>query len=423
MIVKLARGHSDLPVDLRGLTVRHLKPTAPVGARDVGTLVGEALDQPLDGPPLEVQVRGAASATVIVPDATRHVGLPEVLPVVLSRLEAAGVDRRRTTVLVACGTHPAVPDAEVSALTGSLPNGVRVVQHDARDDAGLVTAGELEPGVPIRIARVVAEAEVVVTVGTVRHHYFAGFGGGPKMIFPGTAGYAEIQRNHSRVMMPNAEGLPAELDVRCAPGRLAGNPVAEEISHAADLAPPTLALCLVPGTDGRPAWAGAGSWRIAFAAAVERVREWFEVECEPHHLVVASGGGNPSDATLIQAHKGLDAACRFAAPGAEVLFVAALERGLGSEDMVPFVDDPRPEVIRARLSQRWVQYGHTTLRILDKTGRFKVHLYSGLDPELARRLGFHPLPDPSQVIEGWREEFPREAVAVIPGGAVFPRSS
>jgi len=422
MIVKLPRGRSHMPLDLRGLTVRHLKPLAPPGAGDAGALVAAALDAPLDGPPLEARCRGAGSATLVVPDATRDAALPEVLPVVLARLSAAGLDPRRITVLVACGTHPAVGESELVALLGPIPDGVSVRQHDARDGANLVTIGELEPGVPLRVDRSVVEAGAVVTVGTVRHHYFAGFGGGPKMVFPGTAGYAEIQRNHSRVMNRPAGGGPPELDPRCAPGRLVGNPVSEEIARAADLAPPALALCMVSGADGRPAWAGAGSWRTAFEAAVERVRAWFEVDCGPHRLVVASGGGSPSDDTLIQAHKGLDAGCRFAAPGAEVLYVAAMDRGLGSADMEPFVNDPRPDAILARLAERWVQYGHTTLRIVDKTHRFTVYLCSDLDAEIARRLGFRLDHDPSDVIESWRERFPGEAVAVLPGSPVFPRS-
>jgi len=425
VIVKLPRGRDQLPVDLRGLAVRHLRPSAPPGARDVGELVARSLDAPLDGPPLTARLAGARSTTIVVPDATRAAALPEVLPALLERIASAGIEARRTTVLVACGTHPPAEPEELAALLGVLPSGVPVRQHDARRETGLVRVGELESGVPVRLAREVVEADAVVTVGSVRHHYFAGFGGGPKMvfpgIFPGTAGYAEIQANHARVMTVTDGGSPAALDPGCAPGRLEGNPVAEEIAHAADLAPPTLALCLVPGADGRPARAVSGSWRAAFAAAVTQVRAWYEVPAAAHRLVVACGGGAPSDATLIQAHKGLDAACRFAAADAEVLYVAALNRGLGSTDMTPFVADPRPEAILARLAAGWVQYGHTTLRIVDKTSRFRIHLCSGLDPELARRLGFHPAPDPAAVVEGWRERFPGEAVAVLPGGAVYPR--
>ena len=77
-------------------------------------------------------------------------------------------------------------------------------------------------------------------------------------------------------------------------------------------------------------------------------------------IVIADASGAPN---WIQAHKGLDASCRFLADGGEVLFVAALSDGLGSPEMQPFVDDPRPESILATLGENWVQYGHTTLRI------------------------------------------------------------
>jgi nickel-dependent lactate racemase len=202
---------------------------------------------------------------------------------------------------------------------------------------------------------------------------------------------------------------------------LDGNPVAEEIARAADCRPPDCALCLVPGRDGRPAFAAAGPWRIAFAAAVERARSWYEIAGGRFPLVVASAGGGPADATLIQAHKGLDAACRFLDEGGEVLFAADLSSGGGSPDMQPFLDDPRPSAIMQRLAERWVQYGHTTLRLVSLTARYRVHLVSRLDDALARRLGFHPVSDPASIVHGWRRTRGADTVAVIAGQPVFPR--
>jgi nickel-dependent lactate racemase len=202
-----------------------------------------------------------------------------------------------------------------------------------------VKAGNLADGTAIRLHRLAVEASLLITIGGVRHHYFAGFGGGPKMVFPGVGGYREIQTNHARVLRRRDGRL--ERDPGCEPGVLAGNPVAEEIAAAADLRPPDCALCLVPGSDRSPAFAAAGPWRPAFAAAVERARGWYEVDAAQLPLGVASAGGSPSDATLIQAHKGLDAVCRFLEPGGELLFVAELAGGSGSPAMQPFLDDPQ----------------------------------------------------------------------------------
>ena len=261
--------------------------------------------------------------------------------------------------------------------------------------------GEVRPGIPLHLDREAVETDLFITVGAVRHHYFAGFGGGPKMVFPGIAGHDEIQANHSLVLHRKEGRL--ERHPGCEPGILRGNPVAEEIAGAADLRPPDFAVCLVPGRNGGIAWAGAGSWRKAFTLAVERVREWYELPSGRYQRIVASGGGRPGDSTLIQAHKGLDAACRFAEPGAEVVFVAELGSGPGSPAMEPFLADGHRDSILRRLDEHYVQYGHTLLRILEKTGNHRVFLKSSLNRETAIRLGFIPVDDLSEVAERWRD--------------------
>jgi nickel-dependent lactate racemase len=343
-----------------------------------------------------------------------------VLPVVLRLLNRGGIPPHATSVLIATGTHPKPAPQELAALVGSLPEGVHVEVHDCRDEQNLEFVGTLTTGLGVRLNRLVLKTDLLVTIGTVRHHYLAGFGGGPKMVFPGIAGYDEIQANHSRVVESITAGR-YQRHPECEPGVLRGNPVAEEIFEAADLRPPDLAVCLVLGRDGKLAWAGSGPWREAFGSAVERVRMWYEVAApEGSRLLITSAGGSPEDDTLIQAHKALDAACRFVSPGGEVLFVAEIGGGLGSDDMLPFITHPEPETILSRLAHEWVQYGHTTLRLIDKTGRYRVHLHSRLDPGLADRLGFRPVRDPADVINNWRERYPGETVVVVPGSAVYP---
>jgi len=420
VIVKLPFGDDRLNLDLRGMKVRALTPSGPPGRGDVSGLVATALDDPLDGPRLAEIARGRSTATVIVPDATRKAHLSKVLPVIVERLRRAGIEGTSITVLVANGTHPEVGEERVRLLLGAVPDGVRVLEHDSRAVDNLVGVGELRQGIPLRLHRAAVEAELLVTVGSVRHHYFAGFGGGPKMVFPGAGGYEEIQANHARVLRRCGGGF--ERHPGCEPGALEGNPVAEEIMRVADLRPADCAICMVEGREGGVAWAGAGPWRVVFSAAVERVRQWFEATAPPFDLMVASGGGAPSDTTLIQGHIGLDATIRFQAQGGEILYIAALDGGLGSEEMRVFVDDPRPETILERLSGGWIQYGHTTLRLVEKTSGHRVRLFSHLDPSLAQRLGFEPVADPDAVVDGWRNEHPGARVGVMPGAAVYPAS-
>ena len=365
MIIRLPFGQGAVPVDLRGFRIRPLQPEGPKTRSDPAQVVMDAVAKPLSGPSLEVLTRAAGNVVVIVPDSTRSAQISAILPVLSQALMRWGLPPERQTVVVACGTHPHAPPTALESILGKLEPGVTVIQHDSRKISGLVAVGTVAGCREIRLCRQVVEADLLITIGAVRHHYFAGFGGGPKMVFPGVAGYEEIQANHARVF-----DLSGERPIRrpeCEPGRLEDNPVAFEIGEAADLRPPDVAVCLVSGIDGGVAEAVAGPWREAFDVAVARTREMFEVADGQFDLIVASGGGAPSDETLIQAHKGLDAACRFAQSGAEVLFLASMAGGAGSDAIRPFLEDPRPESILKRLAGRWVQYGHTAYRLVEKT--------------------------------------------------------
>jgi lactate racemase len=419
MILRLPYGRGFVTADLRGLHCHELRPSGPRHPHPADRLVEAALDAPVAGPSLADLARGARRVTVLVPDATRRASLPQVLPLVIDRLQRGGVAAGGITVLVACGTHPPADRETLAGLTGPLPPGARVVQHDARDATGLVAVGTLPSGMAVRLNRVAVDADLLLAVSTVQHHYFAGFGGGPKLVFPGVAGYAETQANHARVI--DLSCSPPRRHPACEPGRIGGNPVAEEIGAAASLRPPDFALLLVAGADGRPAWAAGGPLEVTFPQACAKAREWFEVAAGPFTKLVASAGGFPTDHTLIQAHKALDAACRFATPDAEVLFVAACDGGPGSPAMEPFLADPRASAIIARLAEDYVQYGHTTLRLVEKTGAFRVAAKTELPAELAERLGLRPVADVARILDRWRREDPHGVVGLISGPPVYPR--
>ncbi len=419
MIVRLPFGNDTRAVDLRGVRVRALQPSGRSGSPDPAGLAANALDRPLNVAPLVQMAEKRASAVVVVPDSTRACELDRILPEVLGRIRQAGIPDRRVTVLVACGTHPGLDEKALRIHLGPVPESITVLQHNARDSASLVSVGRLSEGLDIRLNGAALEADLLITIGAVRHHYFAGFGGGPKMVFPGIAGYEEIQANHSLVL--DVAQQPPRREPNCEPGVLAGNPVADQIVRAAALRPPDLTLCLVPGVGGGISEAFAGNWESAWAAAIARVQEGFELDRQEFDLVVASGGGAPCDSTLIQAHKGLDAACRFVRPGGEVLYVAEMGLGMGSADMAPFLADPQPDTILSILADRWVQYGHTTLRIVEKTGRCRVHLVSDLASDLAEGLGFMPARSADEVVDSWRDRFEGAIVGVLTGPAVYPR--
>jgi hypothetical protein len=104
-----------------------------------------------------------------------------------------------------------------------------------------------------------------------------------------------------------------------------------------------------------------------------------------------------------------------------VLFLAACDGGPGSPAMEPFLADPRVSAIVTQLAEDYVQYGHTTLRLIEKTGRFRISAKTGLPGELVARLGMRPEADVAAVLDRWREEDPHGTIGLIAGPAVYPR--
>ena len=98
---------------------------------------------------------------------------------------------------------------------------MRVVNHDARDDASLTWLGEHGDGVPVWLNRQWVEADVRITTGFVEPHFFAGFSGGPKLVAPGLAGLETVLTLHDA----RADRRPAAR-----PGAvIEGNPVHDDI--------------------------------------------------------------------------------------------------------------------------------------------------------------------------------------------------
>ena len=55
------------------------------------------------------------------------------------------------------------------------------------DLSAYVDLGRTPQGIPVRVFRPVAEADLRILIGSVLPHLQAGFGGGYKLIFPGTS--------------------------------------------------------------------------------------------------------------------------------------------------------------------------------------------------------------------------------------------
>ena len=122
---------------------------------------------------------------VIVEDKTRK--NPEY-PVLLDRLitDIGTVFHGRIFLVVAYGSHPAHFLRESVDLFGreNLAR-VELVDHNCRDAGNLVKIGEMSSGNPLFINKVVAEADLIISLGDITPHAFAGFSRWAKSDFAG----------------------------------------------------------------------------------------------------------------------------------------------------------------------------------------------------------------------------------------------
>lgn len=320
MKIDLAYGRNGLAVELPQQTDVIAAPLAP-GLGDETAALRTALQQPIGSPPLVDLVQPGDRVVVCHSDITRATPNDRILPVLLAELAAVGIRRRDITLLNALGTHRPQTETELRRMLGdAIVNDYRCLQHNAFDDAGLVPLGKTSFGHPVRVNRLLAEAEVKILTGFIEPHFFAGFSGGPKGILPALAGQESVLTNHGREMI---------ADPRATWGVCEGNPIWEEMRAAALMAQPTFLLNVTLNAHRQITGIFAGDMLAAHKVGRDFVRDNAMVAVsEPYDIVITTNSGYPLDQNLYQCVKGMSAARQIVRQGGAIIMAGACEDGL-----------------------------------------------------------------------------------------------
>jgi nickel-dependent lactate racemase len=291
---------------------------------DLPAAVAEALDAPLGAPPLAELARGARSVAVVVPDATRDCPVATLLPPVLDRLGQAGLRDEQVCVVVGCGLHRTTTPKEKAALVGApLAARLRVVDAQGISQTS-VTLGAVAGGGAIAMNDVVAQADLVVALGIVEPHLYAGFSGGVKAVAIGCAGQETIAWTHHPVFLDQPAVRLCRLD---------GNPFQEALREIAAATALRFALNVVLNDGGAVAGVAAGDPATAQRQLANHHGEaWIRRHEQPFDLVVA-GVPAPKDRSLYQASRAATyvglAARPVVAAGGLIVCCADLPLGVG----------------------------------------------------------------------------------------------
>nr|MBA2731343.1 nickel-dependent lactate racemase [Acidobacteriota bacterium] len=255
--------------------------------------IGEAVDAPVDSPPLEEIVSPGETVLIVVSDATRASGSAQVVNLLVRRLIESGISPIDINIIFATGIHRAVTlEEKRELLTPFIVQRIKTLDHDAYDSSSMIQLGTTERGTPIEVNRALKEHDHVILTGAISFHYFAGFTGGRKSICPGLASAQTIEATHMLALDFERGGRRMGVGT----GLLEGNAVHEECERVAAEVSPSFLINAVIDERDRVVRIYAGGWRAAFRRGCAEYMEEHSVEIEEkREVVVASCGGSPWD--------------------------------------------------------------------------------------------------------------------------------
>lgn len=350
--------------------------------------IGEALDAPVDSPPLEEIVSSGDTVLIVVSDATRASASAQIVNLLVRRLIESGVSPPDINIIFATGIHRAVtPEEKRELLTPFIVQRIKTLDHDAYNPASVIQLGTTKRDTPIEINRALKEHDRVILTGAINFHYFAGFTGGRKSICPGLASAQTIEATHMLALDFEHGGRRKGVGT----GLLEGNAVHEECERVAAEIAPSFLINAVVDERGRAVRIYAGDWRAGFRRGCAEYLEEHSVEIEEkREVVVASCGGFPSDINLIQAHKSLDMAAHACLEGGDIILLAECAENFGRADFLKWFDVPDSPALEDCLRESYEVSGQTAWSLLVKTEKFRVHLVSKLRDEDVRQMGMRP---------------------------------
>jgi nickel-dependent lactate racemase len=414
MIVPIAYGRGELPVDLPPERTCVIKPSPRDGLPDERAALRAALDSPIGCTPLLRWPIVNSRICIVFTDITRPTPNDRLIPWLLEYLTDAGANPSAITLLNSTGTHrPNTREELETMLTRPVVERFRVINHECEKNGDLVQFGHTKSGAKALINRALVEADVRIITGFIEPHFFAGFSGGPKGIMPGVAGLETVMSNH---------GAHHIADPNAAFGINEGNPIWEEMRDIALRIGESFLINVTLNEERGITGVFAGDLIKAHRAGTEFVRSTaMQPVDELFDIVITSNSGYPLDMNLYQGVKGMSAAARIVKPGG--LIIIACECSEGVPDGSPFDrllrETRSPEEILGLLMQpgfqRAEQWQAQIQSLISK--RARILLYSNLPPETVRAAHLTPCKDVSVAVADELAKAGGDArIAVLPQG-------
>jgi nickel-dependent lactate racemase len=381
-------------------------------------IIKRSLEHPIHSAPLRELAIGKKNVLILVDDHSRHTPAHIILPLLFDELSLAGVHPDDIRILVASGTHRAMSNTEKLNKFGAQAMADYIIlDHRYKDLGELVQLPTTPGGTEIWINRIVLEADLLIGIGHIVPHRVAGFTGGCKIVQPGVCGTITTGQTHwLSAQFPGVE-IIGKID----------NPVRREIDAVASAVGLKFILNVVMDARGNTAFCFSGDPIQVFHLGAEKSLEIYGTPlAEPTKIVIADS--YPTDMDLWIAAKGIYAGDLALKEGGILVFVTPCLEGVSPEypGIVKYGYHSRTEVqamvsrgeiTDLALAAHLVHVGEVICR--KGTG---ILVSTGIEPEVARKIGFLPAATPQQALEIALDRMGKHAsVAVLKnGGEIMP---
>ncbi len=294
-----------------------------------------------------------------------------------------------TRFLVATGLHSPKSSAPREKLFGELPVAENLYVHDAYDTDGLRSFGEGESAV--RLNKLLDWCDSILIIGSVEPHYFAGFTGGRKIILPGCASFADVERNHALAVKTGSRPLARK-----------GNPVWEDIQNrtrALD-SKKRYAVQVVCDHEGSLFFASDGDWDLSYDQACDFVIANYAYDVTEKFDIVISAVYPPLDRNLYQLQKSYENVAAAIRDGGTILLISACVDGVGDDRFLKIAESlSSSDEIPGAGNEALIMGIHKVSRTFALAKRVDLVLCSNLDSLLLDHLPIAPRSDVQTAID------------------------
>ncbi|MGQ9706712.1 MAG: nickel-dependent lactate racemase [bacterium] len=327
-------------------------------------------------------LNGDEPTLIIINDHTR----PTPSGLILNQIKNI-IPIERTSILIASGMHRPTTTSEQQFILGELYKSLRErIYHNNAKNGSFVNLGWTSYGTEVLINNLLEKFKRIITIGSVEPHYFAGLTGGRKSFLPGIASSIPIINNHKFALSDRANVF-----------ELANNPVHEDMMEFASFITDkwkVFSIQIVLDRDASIHSIHYGDLTDSFIKACDDAKLIFKREIEKKYKVAIAIARPPLDIDLYQSLKAVENIHSAVEDGGIIILVSPCREGVGEKNFYNLLTSKksRPEILK-EIEENYTFGAHKTYRLLKKMEKYRIWLYSDLDPDIVKEGNLTYIPD------------------------------